>query len=126
MGDTLVELTSCIQALDLQSLLCEAGVHMVRPNRGPQSLTPTSTAPQAACQCGHAKGEAPTATEGQLCPQALLPGLLAAWALCLGWRLAAGQPSAHSPALPEGCWLAQSGLYEGIATGWGLSVRREV
>lgn len=54
---TLVELTSGIQALDLQSLLCEAGVYMVRLNRGPQSLTPTSTAPQAACQCGQAKGE---------------------------------------------------------------------
>lgn len=101
----MVKLPSCIQALDLQNLPCKVGVYMVRLDCGPVSLAPTSAAPQAACPppVWACKGRgAPAATEGQLCPRALRPGLLAAWALCRGWRLAAGQPSAHSLALYRG------------------------
>lgn len=49
MEETMVNLPSCIQALDLQSLSCKVDVYMVILDCGPVSPAPTSTGPQAAC-----------------------------------------------------------------------------
>ena len=119
-----VKLPSGIQALDLQSLPCEVGVYMVvvvstwclqtglwAHEPGPHLRSSPGCWPVTCV--GMQRARALAGVVGQLCPRALRPSLMAAWALCLGWRLAAGQPSAHSAA-----------LYTGLLTCVGWGVRR--
>lgn len=117
MEETMVKLPSCTQALDLQSLPCEDGVYMVRLDCGLVSLAPTSPPVWACKGRGLPQPQRVSSVLKPFVPISWLPGHCA-WAG--DWRRDSPQHTAQL--CTEGCALVQSGVYAGIAAGWGLSV----